>query len=511
MSLWTRGRPGESTSALVYTDRSVYRPLQKVLWKVVAYRGRGEGEFRVAPATTVSSRSHDANGQAVESKTVTTNAFGSAAGEFAIPAGRAARRVERALRSAAARPRPRRGVQAPDVRGDARGAGGGPAPEPAGHAPRRGALLLRPAGRERERALARDARAGLPVVVVVVGARARAARDGGAGQRRARRRRDLRGHVHAEGRRAAGEGGSRTATACPPTSPTRAARRARPTGPSASGSSRSRRDRDRRGVSSSTEEAGWRRIVRTDLDGAPRAGKGTWRLLRLVLAGEDLLPADLPADRTPPMRRRRGRAADVATPGDRLRPRWETATPPRSAAGWKDGAERARGTLEHDEKGEAVLEPALPAGAYRLRYETLDDFGATVRNGEGFLVAGARRRPFAAGVLLVERSSVPVGGAARLLVGSGFRDQPLFLDVFRRAGRPSGASDAGRDPVVIEIPIDESDRGGFGFDADRRARPPASSSRRDVPCRGTTRSSRSRSRPSATASGRARRRRGASP
>ena len=36
MSLWTRGAPGEISSALVYTDRSIYRPLQKVLWKVVA-------------------------------------------------------------------------------------------------------------------------------------------------------------------------------------------------------------------------------------------------------------------------------------------------------------------------------------------------------------------------------------------------------------------------------------------------------------------------------------------
>ena len=32
---------------------------------------------------------HDANNQVVESRTVTTNAYGSAAGEFTIPAGRA--------------------------------------------------------------------------------------------------------------------------------------------------------------------------------------------------------------------------------------------------------------------------------------------------------------------------------------------------------------------------------------------------------------------------------------
>ncbi len=37
------------TRALVYTDRAIYRPLQKVLWKVVAYRGApGSGTYQTA-------------------------------------------------------------------------------------------------------------------------------------------------------------------------------------------------------------------------------------------------------------------------------------------------------------------------------------------------------------------------------------------------------------------------------------------------------------------------------
>ena len=86
-----RRKPGETTSALVYTDRSIYRPLQKVLWKAVVYRGRARSRRASAsrPRRPVTVTLVDANGQAVESKTVTTNAYGSAAGEFAIPAGRA--------------------------------------------------------------------------------------------------------------------------------------------------------------------------------------------------------------------------------------------------------------------------------------------------------------------------------------------------------------------------------------------------------------------------------------
>ena len=46
--------PDETTASLVFTDRSIYRPLQKILWKVLAYRGdRGEGSSRSSPQTPV--------------------------------------------------------------------------------------------------------------------------------------------------------------------------------------------------------------------------------------------------------------------------------------------------------------------------------------------------------------------------------------------------------------------------------------------------------------------------
>jgi alpha-2-macroglobulin len=79
-----------ATSSLVFTDRSLYRPTQTVFWKVLAYRGDAkEGRLRVAPQTAVTVSLVDANNQTVASRTATTNDFGSAAGEFAIPAGRA--------------------------------------------------------------------------------------------------------------------------------------------------------------------------------------------------------------------------------------------------------------------------------------------------------------------------------------------------------------------------------------------------------------------------------------
>src|ERR1019366_7420030 len=92
LGFWNRPAPSETFRALVYTDRSIYRPLQKVLWKAVVFSGRADlAQWRVTPQTPVTLTLVDANGQTVESKTVSSNAYGSAAGEVAIPAGRAPR------------------------------------------------------------------------------------------------------------------------------------------------------------------------------------------------------------------------------------------------------------------------------------------------------------------------------------------------------------------------------------------------------------------------------------
>ena len=96
----------------------------------------------------------------------------------------------------------------------------------------------------------------------------------------------------------------------------------------------------------------------------------------------------------------------VQTPGDSLRPRWDTEyAPERMVRLWKDGAEVARGELAHDAKGEASIElPGLPAGAYRLRYRTVDDFGAVFEMPKEFFVAGKKTPLALPAVLAVENA-----------------------------------------------------------------------------------------------------------
>jgi hypothetical protein len=74
---------------LVYTDRSIYRPSQKLYWKLVTYRGSDQGKrFQVQPGAALTLDLLDPNGEKVASTKAVSNGFGSAAGEFIIPAGR---------------------------------------------------------------------------------------------------------------------------------------------------------------------------------------------------------------------------------------------------------------------------------------------------------------------------------------------------------------------------------------------------------------------------------------
>ncbi|HEV8632307.1 MAG TPA: alpha-2-macroglobulin family protein, partial [Thermoanaerobaculia bacterium] len=202
-------------------------------------------------------------------------------------------------------------------------------------------------------------------------------------------------------------------------------------------------------------------LHRSDLDGAPRAGEASWRLLRLRQPERALLPADQPLPADP---RQQGA---FRTPGDQLRPRWETDYNPDAILHqWQDGEEVGHGPLRHGDKGIAELTlPSLPAGAYRLRYATKDPFGATFETSRELLVVEAGETPLALPALLrVERPSVPLGGVARVLVHSGLPVQQLVLEIQRR-GRPveRRVLESSNGTQVLAIPIGEHEHGGFGL------------------------------------------------
>ena len=452
----------EERSTLLYTDRAVYRPQQKVLWKVLAFVGRQrEGRYQAATGEAVTVALYDPNGQKVAEQTVTTNEFGTASGEFPLPPGHPlgtwvlgsqvkGRNANSAYVQVEEYKRPTFEVSLED--------------------PAEPLRLNRPAK------LAGKALYyfGLPVT-------------GGEVRWRVIRqplypRWWWYGDAPASGSPVIASGNAALS----------------PEGTFEVAFNPKADERLGEGLTYSfqvsaevTDEGGETReaersvrlglvsveaqiaddpafllagkpaslaVVRRDLNGAPRPGSGEWVLYELRQPERTLLPADLPVPAPP--------RSGYRTPGDELSPRWSTdASTEWVLRGWEDGRRLAGGRLDHAATGQAVVPlPALAPGAYRLRYETVDDFGARVEAQRELIVAGPQTPLALPAVLQVETPKVRVGETARLLVHSGIPGQTLFFEI-DRDGKPIERRTlrAGESPSLVEIPIRKEDRGGLGF------------------------------------------------
>ena len=131
-------------------------------------------------------------------------------------------------------------------------------------------------------------------------------------------------------------------------------------------------------------------IMRTNLDGNPSPGKGQWQIISLKAPPKTLLPVDQPLPKVPGVKD----SKPFATSGDRKRSRWNAQYSPESVMHqWADGQQIKKGEAVHDAEGKAVLElPPLSAGAYRLRYKTKDAYGAEYEMSREFLVAGKQAK-----------------------------------------------------------------------------------------------------------------------
>ncbi len=464
---YRQDRQSDSSSTLLFTDRSIYRPLQKLFWKAVLYKsGANRTRFETSPGGTFTVTLRDINGEDVDSRTVTANSFGTASGEFVIPSGRALGGWQIVSSAGGGM-----GIQVEEYK-----------------RPTFEAKMLDPEEPLRLNQTARlkgEAKYyfGLPVT---------------SGQVKWLVRREPvfpwwwgycwwggfdfaspRSQVVASGTASLKEDGTFSIDFSPEIDDRLGKNKDISYRYSVSadvtdegGETRPAQRSFRLGFVSVEASANMEKMFfldqdpiaitvhRRSLDGAPRAGKGSWRIVSLKGPAETLLPADQPLFVPKEFQRGRG----YQTPGDMERERWDHNYNTEAVLlGWAEGATRASGTVTHPENGEGKISAAkLAPGAYRLVYETVDDFGAKCELRKNFVVAAPSMRLPLPGLFQVETHSARVGETARVLVHSGLKDQVAVFEIYRD-GKCFKRQEirSGVDSSLVEIPITEADRGGI--------------------------------------------------
>ena len=466
-NLWFRshGESGIHSSTLIFTDRSVYRPMQRIQWKALLYQGRrDQGRFSTVPETSITISLIDPNGESVATEVKTTNRFGTASGEFMIPTGRPLGSWK--IRSSYGGSLP---IRIEEYKR--------PTFEAEFVDPDQPLRLNRPAVLKGEA----HYYFGLPVL------------NGDVRWRITREpvyprgwgfwwgyRPQTASQIVGSGTTQLADDGS-FSISFTPEADERLAELSKETSYRFSitaditdegGETRSATRSFRLGFISVeatiTMETGFIRedikpaftIQRTNLDGIPRSGEGRWSLFTLREPDKALLPADLPK-----LIQQSTTGDAFSTPGDSMRPRWETGIDVEQLLrSWERERKIADGAVSHGETGSASISvSALPPGAYRLVYTTQDDYGSECETQKDFFVADPVFRLPVALILRAERTSVPVGETARIYVSSGLSKQLLYLEIFKAGALiKREVLDADKDETLIEIPVTKDDRGGFG-------------------------------------------------
>lgn len=466
------------SSSFLYTDRSIYRPSQKLFWKVAAFSGNPtSGSYTSAgKGTSLTVQLVDSNSQTVDSKAVTANEFGTASGEFLIPPGRALGswslrivgahsnsvgfRVEEykrptfetKLRDAS---EPLRLNRVAKIEGDAKYYFGLPVSN--------GAVTWRVTRAEVAPLWGSwgrmDFSARRPAETVASGTSS-VKSDGSfnfsftpaADERKSRAKEGV-SYTFSVEANVTDEGGE-----------TRSVTRAFRLG----------------FVSVEAEIALAKNFFKAgepvsisatlrSLDGKVKGGAAKFRVVRLKQPLQASVPSELPRDLSNESYGygEISNEADLerfATPDDRKRARWETSFSwQQQTETWSDDEEISSGELQHAGTGVAEIKlKALPVGVYRLRYETQDDFGATYKQSVPFIVAASKVAVAIPLVLQAEKKSFEVGEVARFYLHSGLPNQLLQIETYRNGARTSIRSwVAGKDSDIFEIPMTANDRGGF--------------------------------------------------
>ncbi len=447
----------------LYADRSIYRPGQKIFWKTIAFDGDPRtSKYKLVSKVDVIVALNDANGRVVVEKTVKTNAHGSAAGEFTIPAGKllgnwslTASRGGQVSFKVEEYKRPTFEVEISDDATPAR----------LNHPVTVRALAKYYFGQPLTQGQAKwrvERRAILPwwcfwgrwswgpvqAAQVLSTGTAKIESDGSINvkftprgdERLAGNLTDIR-YGFDVSIDVTDEGGE-----------TRSASQSLQVGFTAVTASITK---DAQFFLANTSPQFT--IKRTNLDGQALPGTGRWSVALLQQPSQTVASSELPL----PAELLRLTKDEFRTPDDLKQTRWSNKFTAASALReWKESKTIASGELAKNKDRPSL--PKLAAGAYRLSYETKDAFGASYKTQEDFIVAAKDMTLQLPGFFAVEKTSVEVGEKIRLFAVSGFKGQHMVVETYRR-GRLLKRQTLSGGSHLWEVPVTEQDRGGISF------------------------------------------------
>lgn len=193
-----------------------------------------------------------------------------------------------------------------------------------------------------------------------------------------------------------------------------------------------------------------------DLDGKAQKGTGSYQIAYLNQPKETLVPADLHLVKE---------KNNYTLPDDLKKARWETDTEwSQLTHEWSPAEIIKKGNLSHNEKGLAEIEIGSlnKSGIYRIIYNTKDRFGSDFSISRDFIVADKKTDIHLPMIVESEKNSYQVGEKAKLYVHSGLSKQVFNIEIYQNSQllkRQKFIS--GESHEVIEFPVTEESRGGF--------------------------------------------------
>lgn len=195
-------------------------------------------------------------------------------------------------------------------------------------------------------------------------------------------------------------------------------------------------------------------LTRTDINGNASPGKITWSLFRIMPPEKPILPSEsVPDDRADILEQYQGGHFSGGYDGDRM------------IREFKDGEKVADGSVETDAGGAARLGLGrLAAGLWRLRYSVTDQSGAKYEAWHDFKVVSEESTTPLPMFMATKRSSSEVGQSVRLAISSSFDNQYALLQVAGRQGSIDNRHlRLGKGTTIINYPVTSAMRGGLTF------------------------------------------------